>query len=167
MTDKQIIIDGIDVSECECIIEDYQRANNFEGRYEHIKNVCELGERGAEYYNLFCKDNPNCFYKQLKRKEQECGQLKKTIQLQNKMQEEVCNEKNEEIETLRKINKANAKSYEKFWHKLEQYKQVLIEIKNVIGDRNKDGEAFCDDRLYKIEQILQICDEVNNANIQS
>lgn len=73
---KQIITDGIDVSGCKCIIEDYQRANNFEGRYEHIKNVCELGERGAEYYNLFCKDNPNCYYKQLKRKEQECEEWK-------------------------------------------------------------------------------------------
>ena len=52
--DKQII-DGIDVSKCECLIEDYQRANNLEGRYEHIKNVCELGERGIEYYNIFCK----------------------------------------------------------------------------------------------------------------
>jgi len=83
MTDKQInheqssvIIDGVDVSGCECLIQDYQRANNIEGRYEHIKNVCELGERGAEYYNLICKDNPNCDYKQLKRKEQECERLK-------------------------------------------------------------------------------------------
>ena len=77
MTDKQIIIDGVDVSGCECIIEDYQRANNFEGKYEHIKNVCELGERGAEYYNLFCKYNPNCYFKQLKRKEQECEEFKR------------------------------------------------------------------------------------------
>ena len=75
MTDKQIIINGVDVSECKCIIEDYQRANNLEGKYEHIKNVCELGERGSEYYNLFCKDNPNCKYKQLKRKEKECEEL--------------------------------------------------------------------------------------------
>ena len=74
-----IVIDGVDVSECECIIEDYQRANNFEGRYEHIKNVCELGERGAEYYNLFCKDNPNCYYKQLKRKEQENQRYGQTL----------------------------------------------------------------------------------------
>lgn len=75
MTDKQIIIDGVNVSECECMMEDYQQANNLKGGYEHIKNVCELGERGSEYYNLFCKYNPNCNYKQLKRKEQECEEL--------------------------------------------------------------------------------------------
>ena len=77
MIDKQIIIDGIDVSGCECIIEDYyyQQANNLANGYKHIKNVCELGESGSEYYNLFCKDNHNCCYKQLKRKEQECEEL--------------------------------------------------------------------------------------------
>lgn len=52
MTDKQIIINGVDVSECECIIEDYQRANNFKGGYEHIKNVCESGERGSDKNQL-------------------------------------------------------------------------------------------------------------------
>ena len=76
MTDKQIIIDGVDVSGCECIIEDYQRANNFKGRYEHLKNICELGERGAECYNLFCKDNPNCYYKQLKQILQKINEVK-------------------------------------------------------------------------------------------
>lgn len=77
MTDKEIIIDGCNVRECACIIEDYyyQQANNLENGYKHIKNVCELGETGSEYYNLFCKDNPNCYYKQLKRKEQECEEL--------------------------------------------------------------------------------------------
>lgn len=79
--DKQII-DGIDVSKCECLIEDYQRANNLEGRYEHIKNVCELGERGVEYYNIFCKDNSNCYYKQLKRKE---GIIKRLKEKHNRM----------------------------------------------------------------------------------
>ena len=81
MADKQIIIDGVDVNECECIIEDYyyQQANNLENGYKHIKNVCELGESGSEYHNLFCKDNPRCHYKQLKRKEQEYDELKQTL----------------------------------------------------------------------------------------
>lgn len=81
MTKEPIIIDGVNVSGCDCIIEDYQRANNVEGRYEHIKNVCELGERGAEYYNLFCKDNPNCHYKNWQRKEQECEKIKKELDI--------------------------------------------------------------------------------------
>lgn len=112
MTKEPIIINDVDVSGCECIIEDYQRANNFKGRYEHIKNVCELGERGAEYYNLFCKDNPNCYYKQLKRKEQECEILK----IDNKEQKrqlrvranilKLTNEKNNELkQALTEIKK--------------------------------------------------------------
>ena len=70
---EEIIIDGVNVRECVCIIEDYyyQQANNLANGYKHIKNVCELGESGSEYYNLFCKDNPNCYFKQLKRKERE------------------------------------------------------------------------------------------------
>ena len=81
MPDEQIIIDGVNVRECECIIEDYyyQQANNLANGYKHIKNVCELGESGSEYYKLFCKDNPNCNYKQLKRKEQECEELRRSI----------------------------------------------------------------------------------------
>ena len=54
MTDKQIIIDGVDVSGCEY----YNKINKHTGQY----CICEL--------------EPNCLYKQLKRKEQECEGLK-------------------------------------------------------------------------------------------
>ena len=115
MTDKQIIINGVNVSECECIIEDYQQVNNFKGGYEHIKNVCELGERGSEYYNLFCKDNPNCYYKQLKRKEQECEELKHKVELM--------------------MDCASCK--------IDEYKQALDEIEEIAEDMNT--ECFYDD----------------------
>ena len=57
MTDKEIIIDGINVAGCE-----------------------DYGYRGkAGYwchnYDEPCTDYPNCYYKQLKRKEQECNKL--------------------------------------------------------------------------------------------
>ena len=60
MTNKHII-DGVDVSECE-----------------------DYGYRGkAGYwchnYDEPCTDYPNCCYKQLKRKEQECEELKQTL----------------------------------------------------------------------------------------
>lgn len=45
-----------------------------------------------------------------------------------------------ENEELHKINKANAKSYEKFWYKLEKYKQTLKEIKEIA-----EKEIACDD----------------------
>lgn len=69
MTDKQIIIDGVDVSECEhqyykkCKI-DYDEWNNEIIRYNE------------------CQNSPNCHFKQLKRKEQEYEELKKELQAQ-------------------------------------------------------------------------------------
>lgn len=56
--DKQIIIDGIDVSCCE----DY----GYRGKAGHW----------CHNYDEPCTDYPNCIYKRLKRKEQECEELK-------------------------------------------------------------------------------------------
>lgn len=68
MTDKEKIIDGIDVSECcwcdsESDTEPYCRINDGE--------------------DLNCEENPNCYFKQLKRKEQECEELKREIAFGN------------------------------------------------------------------------------------
>ena len=68
MTDKGIIVDGIDVSECECFIEKMDFPNNLEGGYYNQNNLCECGVQGVESYPFFCKDNSNCYYKQLKAK---------------------------------------------------------------------------------------------------
>ena len=64
MTDKQIIIDGVDVSKCE---------HNYDKK---------LGEYSA--CNLYppplnCKRHPNCLFKQLARKTQECVKLRTDI----------------------------------------------------------------------------------------
>lgn len=53
MTDKKIIIDGVNVAECEY----HSSTPNNE--------LCYM--KGNK-----CGDNPNCYYKQLQRKEQEC-----------------------------------------------------------------------------------------------
>lgn len=56
MTDKEIIINGVDVSECK----HYNPEQYFK---------CNIG-------CCHCEENPNCYYKQLSRKEQECEELK-------------------------------------------------------------------------------------------
>ena len=68
MTDKEpIIIDGVDVSRC--TLYGNRRCNN----------ACN------PLNCLFCSDKPNCHYKQLARKEQECEELRKKIRiLQNR-----------------------------------------------------------------------------------
>ena len=70
MTDKkEIIIDGVDVSKC--------------GHYHYGKCEINYDEWNNEIirYNE-CQNNPNCYFKQLKRKEQECEKLKEELQAQ-------------------------------------------------------------------------------------
>ena len=75
MTDKQIIIDGVDVSGCEL----YRNDNGVfapDGTAERTE-LCYLT-------NDYCGNNSNCYYKQLKRKEQECEELKERLYVQAK-----------------------------------------------------------------------------------
>lgn len=69
MTDKQIIIDGVDVSGCE-YFEDEECLNPS----ETVVN---------------CEASPNCYYKQLKAKEQECEELKIYIESNEQQVKEV------------------------------------------------------------------------------
>ena len=68
MTDKEIIIDGVDVSGCEFYFSTYG---------------CDCMSSNRETKVLteshHCADNHNCYYKQLKRKELECEELKQTL----------------------------------------------------------------------------------------
>ena len=151
MSKKQIIIDGVDVSVCECIIEDYQRANNFEGRYEHLKNICELGERGAECYNLFCKDNPNCLYKQLKRKEQEVQQaMDNYVQL--------------DLQRVKEYNEL-VDLYKAKEQECEELKEALAEIKEIAEENIRIADLEGLNGVYRrglAKQILQKISEVEN-----
>ena len=79
MTDKQIIIDSVDVSGCDCFIAQMDFPNNLEGGYYNQNNLCECGIQGLESYPFFCKDNPNCYYKQLKRAKQKLEKIKQYL----------------------------------------------------------------------------------------
>lgn len=118
MTDKEIIIDDVDVSECEKLGETIDGITC--GLGKRIRFANEIITK----HNL-CKNNPNCCYKQLKRKEQECTNLEeelrgcrigiKNISIENT---EIC-----EIS--------------------EKYKQALDEIEKNIKAMN--NECFYDD----------------------
>ena len=77
MTDKEIIIDGVDVSGCKYCL-------------KMTKYRCTIQR---DIYKWLCEENPNCYYKQLKRKEQECEELKEKIKntqtSTNKIQKEM------------------------------------------------------------------------------
>ena len=70
MTDKQMIIDEINVSECEHLTET-----------RHCK--AQMSIMGIDANK--CKCFPNCYYKQLKAKEQECESWKKANDEKNEL----------------------------------------------------------------------------------
>ena len=72
MTKKQIIIDGVDVSGCEKLGE------TIDGITCGLGKRIRFANKIITKHNL-CKNNPNCYYKQLKAKEQECEELKEAL----------------------------------------------------------------------------------------
>lgn len=98
MTDKEIIIDGIDVSKCEFYCEEYCNLSN--DRNERLPF--------AEKCTGYC----DCCFKQLKRKEQECEELK---------------EKQKEL--LHDCNSCKFHQYKQAELKLEEIKEIVVPIK--------------------------------------
>ena len=78
MTDKQIIINNVDVSRCDFLAKEDDYCS-YSGEYRAYKGQCGCSDEEM------CKDHPNCFYKkalnQLKCKEQECEELKHEVEL--------------------------------------------------------------------------------------
>ena len=123
MTDKQIIIDGVDVSGCVYFCNGYCNEND-------VAYKCNL-------------NNENCYYKQLKRKEQECDRLKELV----KKQKDVLIHK-----TILADEYEKAYSFENL--KVAKLKGCLTEIKE-IACRLPIGVTR--------EQILQKISEVENG----
>lgn len=146
MTDK-IIIDGVDVSECEYI------------------NCCDKKTKCIILQDDICADSQyckgcNCYYKQLKRKQQECEELKsdltelsKIIDCKNgtiltfKAKLNQLKKTNEELRKCYKNNSALLDFEEtnttKLVNKVMKLEQTLIEIKEIAKNMNK--ECFYDD----------------------
>ncbi len=133
MIDKKIIINKIDVTECA-----YRRQNPH--------NFCMCASVKNESGNIIeptryvqCEHNPDCYFKQLKRKEQECEELKEWQE---------ANQPTGICETC------TAKSVDDMY----RYKQALDEIRRyrVAEINDKDEEEN--------DTILCIIDEVKEQN---
>lgn len=133
MADKQIIIDGVDVSAC----------RQYMHRYMEDYDIDTLDY--CRYHFKPCKDVDvkYCYFKQLKRKEQECEELKKERDTLNTT-------RNKLLDDLWVVEE-NLKDYMEHFNKasdeLDQLKQTLTEIKEIT-------EECC----YK-------CNSMNNCNI--
>ena len=171
MTDKEIIIDGVNVTGCEHFwnIRDAEGLKickiNFDNNY--FSNGIPCGER--------CSKHPNCYYKQLQRKEQECEEYK----AQTKKYLADYYEENKKCEELKKYKKAvdklagmqviltNEEKMPMLYEntkdlKLKQLSKILTDIKEIAEreiKRAPDGETFL---RPEIKKILQKISEVEN-----
>ena len=110
MTDKPIIIDGVDVSECK-----YFDCDSKECKSEYY---VRYGYEITEYDS--CRENTNCYFKQLKRKEQECEELKS------------------DLTDLSKIIGCKNGTILTFKEQLDKLKQTLTEIKEICNEYQKE-----------------------------
>lgn len=142
MTKEPIMIDGVDVNECEY---------NNKGFCNCVGHLLGEYDRKPLAQGIYCENNPNCYYKQLKRKEKECEKLK----IDNKEQKRQLRVR---ANILKLTNEKN-----------NELKQVLTEIKKIAEDECKncivkllgEDEINCK-RCYKTK-ILQKY-EVLDAN---
>lgn len=113
MTDKTII-NGIDVSKCS----NYDQDSFFE----------------CENSYCHCDEILNCYFKQLKRKEQECEELKEKC---NKYQNEICPQYSEELkQAYTRANKAE--------QECEEYKHVLDSLEQFCKENKQTFEIAKD-----------------------
>ena len=106
MRDKQIIIDGVDVSEC-IHIDEWKHCNCCN---DLIKTVYPNATKCHTEKDLRCETYPNCYFKQLARKTQlSIKQSKELIRLRKELQESTVKNRNlrQECEELKEQLQAN------------------------------------------------------------
>lgn len=133
MTDKEIIIDGVNVAGC------YFCKNSFE--LTDFKGIQK------------CSDIRDCFYKQLQRKTQECEELKEELSTYKKMLD------NPEVRiALTDIRTGERDIWRKLGNKANRYKQALEKIDNIVTSA---GYGIEDKSVMAIiEPILKTINEV-------
>lgn len=163
MDKEQIIIDGVDVSECLF----YQ--SNFEEDYDvKIKHFCSNWHNSCESVN-----NSNCYFKQLARKTQELETICKAFDIEyaydddgkifgrsNKLRslEQECEELksqidadyedySQELETLRNIIENKEKRNARLFVISNNYRKALEEIEKIIAST----DAGTRPKLYDFE----------------
>ena len=131
--DDEKIINGIDVSECE-----HHYTNPVNGIIYHGCAIYEQINDLGYSQDTLCEQNPNCYFKQFKRLQEENKELKKR-----------CEEW--ALETVKMQGAIDGKDF-----RIDKYKQTLEEIKAEIGDL-KDIN-----KLINLQKILDKINEVLN-----
>ena len=159
MTDKEIIIDGVDIRKCKHFEALYEsRPNGFGGIT--IENYCYLYEDNCEKY-------PQCLYRS--------NQLQ---QLETQLQREKQNSQEAIDTSIREFNRAEELKtlLKRKEQECEKYKQTIAKIKDICSEMdceslmqnswcgNTDFKMGCCEKVFK-KQILQKISEseVKNA----
>ena len=124
MTDKQIIIDGVDVSGCDELWLNFEKNYNSKCiRFKDVYSQCS-----------YCKDNPNCEYKQL--------QKEKFENLNNR----------QIVESAENLIYENSELYKNLKEKeqeCDRYRKALDEIQILAGKIiSNDDQPAC---VYDVE----------------
>ena len=151
MTDKKIIIDGVDVKECIFYIDHNPPEGSGTWGGAIHKGACKLNSTA-------CKHTPQCFikrlYKQLKRKEQECEELKKEkaeIKKYLGISSKTIMQRLEELQERK--DKLSVQEY--------NYKQTLDEIEKIVSaDYYDDSWGTL---AIKIDSIKEIINKAKEA----
>ena len=142
MTDKQIIVDGVDVSGCEWYSSTYFKP-------------CDG-----------CKNTPNCYYKQLQREKQNSQEARDTAIKEFNRAEELktllkrLEQENKELKEKNKNIKAHKDFLFKENDKLMRNNSIIRMALNEIKDITTN--ALSKQRPYK-EDFIDIQDIINNA----
>ena len=149
MTDKQIIIDGVDVSGCA----GYYFSPT---KFHSCQDIQQVNNLGYEQDTL-CEQNPNCYYKQLKRKEQECERLKEEVSLLKES-----NSKLQQIEDVNSLEKCYLQQLDQLKAENEKLKKQVCglrpELKSII---DKTCCKYNIEAKYYHEKIVEI---INNLD---
>ena len=136
MTDKQIMIDGVDVSGC----------ISFDKNNEY--NICcydDIREDKIPFAN-FCVENKNCYFKQLARKTQECEKLKSQV-------DEDYNYYTTELKTLRDIISNKEKRNAALFLTSGRYRKALDEIEELKRDLQRGFDSFLKQKEELFKEI--------------
>lgn len=169
MTDKEIIIDGVNVAGCEHL-EEWEHCAICQ---ELIKTIDrgdgKMRTQCVTVGDLCCKFYPDCHYKQLQRKEQELLEFKNR-ELKLSLQKIELEKEYEKLETkLKKVSTTRDNNFIHAYelrHKNQIYKQALEKIEEItINLRTRTDYHSEEEVNADIDKILNIINEVKDANI--
>lgn len=140
MSDK-VIIDGVDVSECGFFHPEYG------------DKYCHIALAFSEEYSdcMECKDNPDCYFKQLQRLKAENEELKEELKRQEEDISTAC------VDCANLQNLSNA---------LEKIREVAKTVINSANCNNCDGVGYydgCKDINCGDYAIRKIFDKINEV----